>query len=177
MVCISNYLNAARVLDELVLELKGKGIKIPGHTVDELKSGRSLASICARQPEDGDSCVEAMIALENAEMNLLALADVNFGKEAAEAWQLKIKTAYLDQSLQPSKPAASRIASGVPRGEYWIRLQSDYLGSIDGARDLLNDAPLSAVRQDDDFILIYGRKEDVSEFLSRVREMQRALNT
>lgn len=164
-----DYQSAVKILDELLLELMTKGTDIPPHVADDLRSARSMANIYGRQPDDDEIANKTMRLIETVEMNLLSLTDAYLGKEVSEAWQNKLNTAYQEQA-RPVRPApVSRLASGVPRGDHWIRFQSDYLESIDGAMELLESYKLSVAGQEDGYMLIYGRKEDISAFLGQIR--------
>jgi len=170
-----NCLSAARILDELMMKLIETGADIPLHVTDDLKSGRSLASISARQPDDDGISAKTLPLLENAEMNLLALADIHLGREAAEKWQRRINTAYHEQQPPVIVSPVSRMASGIPRGDHWIRVKADYLDTVDGAKELLEGYAVTVITQEDGYMLIHGRKEDVSAFLSEIRERQKSM--
>ena len=165
-----DYLSAAKALDELMLEVIGKNVDIPAHVADDLKSARTLAKIDLLKPGNNDVATKIMIAIENVEMNLLALADIHLGKDAAEAWQRRINESLEKRALCNASAPASRIASGVPRSDHWIRIQSDFLDSVEGAMEILEHSPLSAIAQDDGNILIHGKREDVSGFLNSLRK-------
>ena len=166
-----NYQQAAKVLDELMLVLIENGTKMPLHVTNDLKTGRSLASIGSRKPEDNEISAKSMAALEKAEMNLLSLAELNLGRETAETWQKRIGEAYKKPSEKPAAPAASRLASGVPKGDHWVRIQSHYLDTVEGAKELLEKTTLAAIDQKDGYLLVHGRKEDVSALLKELRQI------
>jgi hypothetical protein len=168
---MSNCLNAAKALDGLMLELIGKGIEIPLHVADNLKSGRTFARLASLQREDEESGTKARIALENVEMNLLALAEINLGAHAAETWQQKIRSAYQEETAAGVAPvSAPMFGSGVPKGDHWVRLQSDYLDTVEGAEKLLEGFAVSVIKQVDGYLLIHGRKEGVSAFMKELRQ-------
>jgi hypothetical protein len=141
--------------------------------------------------------------LQNAEMNLLSLAELSGGPEYADMWQRRIGAAYRRQ--EPAAPvsakmqtpvstesanmqspvspelaktkapfAASRFVSGIPKTDHWIRLEKDYFATVEGAEELLFNAPLSAVEQEDGYLLIHGAKEDISGFLKEIRSRVKA---
>ena len=160
---MTNHLAAARVLDELLLELIGMGAAIPAHVAQELKAGRALASIGARGP--GDAEPEAGSILESVEMNLLSQAEISAGAAYADAWQEKILAAQ----AQEASPSAyvNRMVQGVPRGVPWLRLQSSELAGTDPA-----EFELAAIPQEDGFTLIYGTQEKIEELLKHMRKKQ-----
>jgi len=166
---MSNFYAAAGVLDELMLELINKGADIPRHVVDDLKSGRSFAGISSRQPNDMEVAAKAMTALQNAEMNLLSIAEAAFGAQYAEGWQLKIIEAGR-QELSPA-PAANNRSPGVPPGDRWVRIQTEYLAPVAQLDTLLADLSLTSRVQEDGYLLIHGGKENVSAFLAKIREI------
>ena len=178
---MKNYLSMAKALDELMLELIEKGVQIPGNVADDLKSGRSLAGIQSRQPCDGNVSVKAMSILENVEMNLLSLAESTVGRDHAENWQRKIESALagdgFDHCPAPSpspSTSATRYNSGVPRGEYWIRVMESELSPVSHELEgLLDGFELNSLPQDDGYLLLYGKKENVTSFLRDIRDKER----
>jgi len=176
---MSNYLGMAKALDELMLELIEKGADIPGNVTDDLKSGRSLAGVSLRGSCEGDTAIKAMSILENVEMNLLSLADTAGGRDYAEKWQLRINDALAGESVDPScapspQASATRFNSGVPRGEYWIRVKESELAPVSHELDgLLDSFGLKSLPQDDGYLLLYGKKENVSSFLKDIRDKER----
>ena len=171
---MTNYNAAARVLDEFMLELieKGttiKGMTIPPHVVDDLKSGRSLINIEQRQPGDADIGTKIAAILQNVEMNLLSLSETSVGREYADEWQKRIDGAYREEPVSPSpKPS---FVSGVPKGKHWVRVQTAELTAVGELQKLLGDFALSALTQEDGYMLIHGEKEDVSAFLKEIRRI------
>ena len=161
-----NYLNAAKVLDELMLELIDRGAQIPIRASEEFKAGRSFASIYARSKDDAEIAMKAGSTLESVEMNLLALAEIACGAAYAEDWQRRVMRAY--QEAPALAPFAPRMVRGAPKGAYWVRVQSTELSKRPEA------SGLSAIPQEDGFTLIYGRKEDVTAFLKQISQKGRA---
>ena len=166
-----NYLAAAKALDELMLELLGKGLTIAPHVVEDLKTGRALASMAARQQaasqEPGNAELEGKIApaLERVEMNLLALAEMAEGAAWADLWQGKIAGAYRSPPQAP--PIAGKMR-GVPRDAYPIRVQTSALAGCAPPEAL----DLTVAPQEDGYTLIYGTKENISVFLKDIRLQQ-----
>jgi len=167
-----NCISAAKVLDELMLELMDRGVEIPGHVTDDLKSSRTLARLGSRQPDDAALETKARAALERVEFNLLSLVDLHMGTEAAEAWQIRINSAYQQEDVaeQAVPVSAPRFGSGVPKGDRWVRLQSDYLDTVEDAKEMLETFSVSVLKQEDGYLLIHGRNEDISAFLKELRQ-------
>jgi len=166
-----NCISAAKVLDELMLDLIDRGIDIPGHVADDLKAGRLMARLGSRQSDDAASETKARAALESVEFNLLALVDIHLSVEAAEAWQRKINSAYQEEiTAQVPQVSAPKFGSGVPKGDRWVRLQLDYLNTVEDADKMLDKYAVSILEQEDGYLMIHGRNEDISAFLKELRQ-------
>ena len=161
-----NNLSAAKALDALMLELIARGADIPAHVAEDLKAGRALAGMAARQP--GNTEIEAKIApmLERVEMNLLSLAEIQGGAAFAEAWQKRVAAAYLEPAESP--PAAPKRAPIVPGDSRWLRIQTSELGDITSAEK----PGLTAIAQEDGYTLIYGNEENITALLDNIRQKQ-----
>ena len=59
--------------------------------------------------------------------------------------------------------------SGIPKGEYRIRLNTTEIPIDNELSDLLVNLKLTIVPQDDGYSLIHGRKDDVKAFLNELR--------
>ena len=166
-----NCSNAVKTLEELRLSLINKGVPIPPHITEELVKGRSLARICSLEPDETELPAKAMAALDIVEMNLLSLVEKHINAEAADTWQRKIKEAYMEQNAHTAVEApACGVYPGVPKGEHFIRLKMDYLDTLEGASELLERFAVTVRQQEDGFLLMQGKKENISAFLKAIRD-------
>jgi len=168
----SNFYAALKVLDELMLELLGKGVAIPAHVTESLKTGRSYSGILRKKPDDGDIIVKTGGALENAEMNLLSLAESAEGREYSEYWQRRVIAAYQEE-ITDTSVAAPRFVPGLPKGDHKIRMEASYLEEIGYDKQGLESHSLTSVTQEDGYLLIHGKKTDVTAFLEEIRKLVR----
>ena len=166
---MTNYHAAAKTLDELMLELIGKGMTIPTHVADDLKSGRSLSNIDQLQPGDAGIAAKIMAILQNVEMNLLSLAETGVGAEYADEWQKNIAGAYQKEHVKALP--ASKLVYGVPKGKHWVRVQMTELEAVEELETLLGEFALTALTQEDGYMLISGEKEGVYAFLKAIRQI------
>jgi len=165
---MTNYYAAARVLDELMLELLERGISIPAHVTDDLKAGRTFAGIWHRQPGDADVAMKVTTILQGVEMSLLALAETDFGADYADGWQRKITGAYMEEAGSDKPAPVSRYITGAPKGDRWVRIRPADL-AIPDFGSLIGGFSLSCAEQEDGWVMIHGEKEKVSAFLEAVR--------
>jgi len=156
-----DYGNVCKTLEQLMLELIGKGLSVPQYIYDGFNSVRSQIVIYAQKPDELCKAIEKSPVLQEIETGLLITAEANFGKDYADGWQEKIMTSYREK--EETVKAASYI-SGIPRNKYWIRLKTDA-----DVGELCKSLNLQTRPQEDGCLLIYGRKEDVKDFLSKIR--------
>jgi hypothetical protein len=166
-----NFLSTAKVLDDLILDLREKKVDIPSHVVDSLKAGRSLANVVKLNCDDMETAMKTQSALEIVEMNLLSMAEAAFGSEYADSWQRKIAQTYQEEPESVAKKQT--FVTGVPKGNHWVRYETKDLFEVEGTEQRISEHNLKFRNQDDGFTLIYGKKEDVSAFLSVIREEYR----
>lgn len=164
-----NYGSACKKLDELLAELLEKGLVVPEHIPNDLSAARKLINLsrAGSDPSELDLAMGKSPFLQLAEMNLLTIAEEGFGKEYAEAWQKKIIEAYKEEDSGSIR--ASSHASGIPKNEYWIRIQASEVKIDNDIDKWLGMFHLSARPQEDGYLLIHGAKEDVKSFLKEVR--------
>lgn len=172
---MNNFSAAAKVLDELMLELTGMGLTIPVSVADDLKAARSLTNISQRQPADSDSeydiGMKTMTILQNAEMNLLSLAETGVGADYADTWQKALNDAYQNKVTKAAPGYKPTFIPGIPKGEHWVRLQTDELADVSELDAMLGEYALTSAGQPDGWLLVHGKKEDVSSFLKALRQI------
>lgn len=162
-----NHLAAAKVLDELLLELIHKGAVIPAQVTEDLKSGRTLAGIAMRKPDDAELAAKAGVVLESVEMNLLSQAEITVDAAYADSWQGLIDKAREQDSEASSAAYVNRMVKGVPKGERWIRLQTTEPMEVDPEA-----FGLTAAAQEDGFTLVYGKKESITAYINEIRQKE-----
>ena len=160
-----NYELLWKTLEELMIELADRGVTIPQELRDNLKSAKTFISIYNTDPSALDVVTEAALYLDKIEPNLLYLAESEVGKKYASAWVKKISDARLEKA---ETTAPSKFVAEIPRGEHWIRIKIADIISDDNLKELLKNLNLSSKSQDDGYLLIYGKEENVKSFIREV---------
>ena len=162
-----NYEYLWRVLEELMVEFAKKGVVVPKELMDDLKSAKTLISIHRTEPSALEIATEIELYLEKVESNLMYLAESDVGKEYADRCLKKIDEAR-KEGLGEKTAVVSRFVSGVPKGEHWIRIAASDLISDRAMDKLLKELSLSSKPQDDGYLLIYGKDENLKTFIKEV---------
>ena len=165
---MTSYDNACKKLDELMVELLGKGFEVPQHVFEDLKSARNLIGIYRADPTELVSVMESSPYLQSVEMNLLSIAETGLGKDYADGWQRTIIAAYHEGAGGGAKAGA--FVTGIPKGDYWIRLKTSDVPLDEELEGLLGELNLSTKAPDDGYLLVHGTKDNVKIFLKEIRK-------
>ena len=167
-----NYEPAWRVLEALVLDLKKKHVIVLPDLIDDLKSAQTLINIYKTDPTALEVVTQIETYFETLESNLLYLAGSDVGEDYANMWLRRLYEARM-QGGRETPPGRSRFVSGVPKGEYWIRIQLSDLIRDEEVDTLLAQRGLISEAQANGYRLIYGKKENVTAFIKEVSEKLR----
>jgi hypothetical protein len=162
-----DYLNLWQVLEELYNTLLKKGVTLPREIMDDLKSVKTLINIYKVDVTTLNVATEIEIYLEKIESNLLYLAESDIGKAYAEKWLKKIYEARRSE-VEKRKTYQARFISGVPKNEHWIRIKTSDLMKDQDRKRLLDKFNLSSKPQNDEYVLIHGKEENIRKFIKEV---------
>jgi len=164
-----NYEYLWKTLEELIGELTRNGVTVPRELVDDLKSAKTLINIHKVDPTVLDIATEIELYLGKIESNLLYLAELDVGKEYADECLRRIYDARR-RGMGEQVAVTPRFVSGVPKGEYWIRIKASDLISEGDLGELLEKLNLSSKPQRNGYLLIHGKEENVKALIKEVGE-------
>ena len=171
-----NYEYLWKVLEDLFVELTKKGVTVPAELLDDLKSAKTLITICNAEPTALEVATQIELYLDNVESNLLYLAESDLGKRYADKIMEKLDEAR-QKGLEEKVVVPSKYVSGVQKGEHWIRINISDLVSIEELYSLFKKFKLSSKTQEDGYILVHGKEEDIKAFIKeiggKIREKKR----
>ena len=158
------------VLEELVEELRKQQVAVPSSLMTRLKSAKTLIKVYYADT----SHVETIQSLEDyllqVESSLMNIVKEKFGKAFMELCIKKLESARREE---PKKPSPQRFIPGLPKDGHWIRvLPSDDILRVDIVQ-LAEGLGLSTKSQDDGFTLVYGKQDQISEFIKSMAEKYR----
>lgn len=162
-----NYEYLWGILESLAVELIDKGVFVIDEIMDDLKSTKTLISIHRTEPMALEIANEIEFYLGKVESNLLNLAESEVGKVYADEYLKKIDEARV-KGLAEKTSIASKFVSGIPKGKQWIRISiSDLVDEVE-IEKLLKKLNLSSKPQEDGYLLIYGKDEDLKALIKEV---------
>lgn len=163
---VMGYSAVWKVLEEMVVDFRRKGISIPSNVIDGLRQAKTLIGILTADHTRLDISQKIEQQLQDIEVFLVSEAQVKLGSKYVEGWLKRLEEAY----RRPFDEAAeeSRFIAGVPRDRRWIRIKTSADLPAETVKALAEKAGLSVEEQAGGFLLIYGEDELVKDFVKKI---------
>jgi len=158
------YLDAWKVVEEMIVDLKGKGILIPSDTMTELQSAKTLLHVSEAGTGEANISQEIDKCFFNVECYIMSKGQMVFGPEYVEKWLVR-----LDQAKKAPEEAKeeSKLLPNIPRGEKWIRINPSTV-SVDESRKFADELHLSYIVQHEGFLLVQGEDTQLRELVRKM---------
>jgi hypothetical protein len=158
------YLDAWKVVEEMIVDLRGKGIVIPSDTMTELQSAKTLVHVLEAGTGQADISQEIDKCFFNVESYIMSKGQMAFGPEYVEKWFTR-----LDQAKEASEETKkeSKLLPNIPRGVKWIRISPSNL-SIDESKKFADELHLSCIVQNEGFLLVHGEDAQLRELIRKM---------
>jgi hypothetical protein len=157
-----------KTLESLIAEFRKKKVDVPAEAMANLRSAKTMITVYGADPSYVESTPVIETYLLSTESTLMNIARDGLGQDFVEHWLRKLEKA---RGTEESKPAGgTRFVPGVPRDQHWIRvLPSDDVLKED-VEKLAGELELSHKLQNDGYILVYGNKAGVKDFVKKLAE-------
>jgi hypothetical protein len=157
-----------KVLEEITIEFRKKGIAIPQNIIDDLKATKSLINI---MEANKINCIEESpkisAYLGNVEAYLISEAQNMFSVERVEMWLKQIeKASHMISSNEKAKTKV-QFTSKLPRNQKWVRIKPLPNLSTDKLERFAAELNLSFNLEEDGQVRIYGDSEVIKEFIKQ----------
>lgn len=165
------YLAVWKILEEMVVDFRRRGISVPSHVINELRQTKALISILMADPARLDTGRKIEEQLQSIEAFLMMEAQEKLGSSYADEWLRRLEEAYRQPFDEVA--AASRFAVGVPRDQRWIRIKTSADLPAETVKAMAEKAGLSVEEQADGYLLIHGEDGLVKDFVKRLLQNMR----
>jgi hypothetical protein len=161
-----------RVLDEMVMEFRQRGLTVPQNVMDDLKSALTMMKIGDVDKSMGETAPKIEEYLSNVESYLITEAQKRYETKYIDEWLRRIDEAGYEtcgtcNTCETEKKQESRFVSGLPRDQKWVRVEPTEL-PIETLKELANQADLSSRTEKDGHLLVFGKDEDVKNFIKKM---------
>jgi len=158
-----------KVLEDLMVELRKKGVEMAPTVINDLRSAKLMIKIA----EAGDSRGEATLKLEeilgSVESYLIAQAQNVLSAQAVDEWLRLMDEASLP-TCETIREKEDTFITGVPRDQKWVRVEPIPSLPTERLKQIAEENNLSVNQQKDGRLVVYGQQEDIKVFLKKMAE-------
>jgi hypothetical protein len=162
------YLDAWKVLEQMVADFRKRGITVPAEIMNDLKSAKTLINISKADPSLMDTSQKIEAYLLNLESYLVSQGQ-KFGAKYVEEWLGKLDEAsQKPHEEKVMEEEETRFIPGIPRDQKWIRVKPTAELTVEEIEALAKEANLLFNVQSDGCLLVYGEDERIKEFVKKM---------
>jgi hypothetical protein len=162
------YLAMWKVLEEIITEFRKKQLPVPTTVMNDLKSAKTMIKIINADTGHGESSLKIEEYLGTVEAYLVTEAQKHFAPENIDNWLKRLEQANCETCEENAEE--TRFVAGVPRDQKWIRVEPLTNLPVEKLKQLARETNLSTSIQKDGRMLVYGRVEDLKEFIKKMTE-------
>jgi len=161
------YISVWKVLEEIIIEFRKKGLIIPRKIMNDLKSAKVMITIMDVDEGLGETAQKIELYLGGVEAYLITAAQKAFTSTRIDKWLRRIEEAKYN-NCEIGKKEEAKFISGVPRDQKWIRIKPIYGMPLKKLKQLAEKTSLSSRVQEDGRLVVYGKSEDIREFVKKI---------
>ena len=167
-----SYKELWKTIANPLTDLRNLGEVIPPEVMMDLHSAKTLINILSADPSHIEFLEKIEAYLQNVESYIVYAAQNKIGIEYIETFMEKLKKAReeLYKKEVEVAPTYSRFIPELPRGKPWIRIKATNELSKGQIESLAEEHKLSFEMQEDNYLLVYGDKEKIKDFIKKIAE-------
>jgi hypothetical protein len=160
------YTATWRILEDIIIELRKKGVTIPPNIMTDLKSAKLMINISQAEGSTGEVTQKVEEYLANVEGYLITEAEKTFGSERVDEWLRRLEAAICE--VCEVNEQEDKFILGVPRDQKWIRVEPIQSLPPERLKQLAQELNLTVNSQNDGRLVVYGQPEGIKEFLKKM---------
>jgi hypothetical protein len=154
-----------KLLEDMLIKLKKKGVNIPSDIMEDLRAAKSMIKLSCMQG-GGDAIQKIEEYTANVEAYLANEAQKIFGSEIADQWLKHLEDANAEVSDEIK--TENNFVTGVPRDQKWVRVEPIETLPTERILQLAKERKLQLKSQNDGRLLVYGQNEEIKMFLKKM---------
>jgi hypothetical protein len=170
-----DYKTVWKVLEEIVIELRKKGVETPTNVMNDLKSAKILMKVLiASERDQGETAPKIEQYLGSVEAYLVTEAQKKFPPERIDAWLRRIEEASCEMcqtcivKSEKAEKAETKFITGVPRDQKWIRVEPLANLPAEKLKQLAQETDLSFREEKGGRLIVHGNIEDIKQFVRKM---------
>ena len=172
-----SYETSWKILEEITIELRKKGLATPQNVMNDLKSAKVLMKIMDASDKDrGETAPKIEQYLGSVEAYLITEAQKMFLPAQIDAWLRRLEEASCDTcvtcgvSMEKKENAEAKFITGLPRDQKWIRVEPLVSLPAEKLKQLAEETSLSFREEADGHLTVYGSAENIRAFIKKMTE-------
>ena len=157
------------VLEDLLVELRKKGVEMPPTVINDLRSAKLMIKIAEAGESTGDARLKLEEILGGVETYLVTEAQNVLSAQAVDEWLRRLDEANLS-TCEIKGEKENTFITGVPRDQKWVRVEPIPNLPTERLKQIAKESNLSANQQKDGRLVVYGREEGIKAFLKKMAE-------
>ena len=147
-----------KLLEDMMLELKKKGVVIPANVMEDLRAAKSMIKLSCMPNSHGETIQKAEEYAANVEAYLINQAQETFDSQTADQWLRRLEEANAE--VCEEKTAETKFVTGVPRDQKWVRVEP--LANLPSSRikQIAKEQNLTVNSQKDGRLVVFGQPEE-----------------
>jgi hypothetical protein len=163
---LMGHLAVWKVLEEMVADLKKRGVTVPAEVIRDLKNARTIITILKADPDRGENAQKVEECLANLEIYLVTEGQRRFGQVYVDEWLERRDKA--GRETVDEEEEETRFITGMPRGQKWIRLMSSEELPAQELKVLAEESHLSLEVQVDGSFVVFGPDTNLKDFVRKI---------
>ena len=155
-----------KLLEDMMLELKKKGVAIPANIMEDLRAAKSMIKLSCMENSRGDAMQKAEEYTANVEAYLVTEAQKIISSEAVDQWLRRLEEANAEICEETREEGV--FVTGVPRDQKWVRVEPIKNLSTERIQQIAKEQNLQVNQQNDGRLVVYGQPDDIKEFLKKM---------
>lgn len=156
-----------KILEDLMIALKKKGVDIPANVIEDLRSAKSMIKLACMEDSRGEVLQKAEEYTSNVEAYLITETQKTLGSEAVNEWLRRLEEANIEV-CEEKQAEENKFVVGVPRDQKWIRIEPTSNLPTERLEKLAEEMHLSVNKQNDGRLVVFGKPEDVKAFIKQM---------
>jgi len=164
-----------KVLEEIVIELRKKGVETPANVMNDLKSAKILMKVLdVSERDQGETAPKIEQYLGSVEAYLVTEAQKAFPPARIDAWLRRIEEANYEMcqtcimKSEKAEKAETKFVTGVPRDQKWIRVEPLANLPAEKLKQLAEETDLSFREEKGGRLIVHGSIEDIKQFVKKM---------
>ena len=164
------YAETWKILEEIIIELRKKGLTIPVTVMTDLKSAKTMIKLMEAETGKGEMAPQTEQYLRNVESYLITEAEKHFSPERIDEWLRRLDQATVEVCgcVEEEVKEESRFVPGLPRDQKWVRVAPLTSLPSEKLKQLAEESNLSLKEEKDGHLIAYGKPEDIRGFVKKM---------